>query len=328
MYATALTALAAYPLADDCASWASSTGKLARASECADLHFVTACLNHVWLQAPASMDAPVAVRNIMLPNGQPASVIMEQGRIKRIVAANGQVAELRWHQPAPDIRHGRGAVREGNLSVSISSASLPRPQARCLMMLGSWHHDHCCVQLAQLNSMTYVSRRMQHGAQLLPCRACSPHQAAHCARPQLQLTLTGWHPEPACLLPIPSGQPRIHEPGHISFNKTHKQTCLCGRDSQSPDARPNSMPVLPKALGRLASPRKSWQSSHSPQAFNQAALLTAPAGVRLLCSAPHAGFVSASSLHNGMLSVCGRAGSRVMVPGQRCRHCTLVCPWN
>ena len=77
------------------------------------------------------MDAPVAVRNIMLPNGQPASVIMEQGRIKRIVAANGQVAELRWHQPAPDIvRSHFGTVREANLSVSISSASLPRPQAR------------------------------------------------------------------------------------------------------------------------------------------------------------------------------------------------------
>ena len=37
------------------------------------------------------------------------------------------------------------------------------------------------------------------------------------------------------------------------------------------------MPVLPKALGRLASPRKSWSPAQSPQS-NQAALLTAPAG--------------------------------------------------
>ena len=75
----------------------------------------------------------VAVRNIMLPNGQPASVIMEQGRIKRIVAANGQVAELRWHQPTREEFHDQhqpGSVRDSNLSVSISSASLPRPQLR------------------------------------------------------------------------------------------------------------------------------------------------------------------------------------------------------
>ena len=92
----------------------------------------------------------------------------------------------------------------------------------------------------------------------------------------------------------------------------------CGRESQSPDARPTSMPVLPKALGRLASPRKSWQSSHSPQASNHAALLTAPAGVRLLCSAPHAGFNSASLLGCGMLSGCARAGSRAVISGQWC----------
>ena len=122
------------------------------------------------------MDAPVAVRNIMLPNGQPASVIMEQGRIKRIVAANGQVAELRWHQPAPDTRHGRGAVREGNLSVSISSASLPRPQARCLMTMGSRHHHHCCVEQALSESHDLRGKLHAACAWLLPCRVCLAHQ--------------------------------------------------------------------------------------------------------------------------------------------------------
>lgn len=36
------------------------------------------------------------VRTVTLANGQKASLILEEGRLQRIVAANGQVAELRW----------------------------------------------------------------------------------------------------------------------------------------------------------------------------------------------------------------------------------------
>lgn len=81
------------------------------------------------MQRRSSLDT-VAVRSIMLPNGQPASVIMERGRIKRIVAANGQVAELRWHQsPVPTQEQAYGPVRDGQPRVSISS---PGAQYACL----------------------------------------------------------------------------------------------------------------------------------------------------------------------------------------------------
>lgn len=40
------------------------------------------------------------VRSVTLANGQKASLILEEGRLQRIVAANGQVAELRWNPPA------------------------------------------------------------------------------------------------------------------------------------------------------------------------------------------------------------------------------------
>ena len=51
----------------------------------------------------------VRVREVLLGNGQKATVIMEEGRIKRIVAANGQVAELRWQsiEPKPNSNEGR-----------------------------------------------------------------------------------------------------------------------------------------------------------------------------------------------------------------------------
>ena len=42
------------------------------------------------------------VRTVTLANGQKASLILEDGRLQRIVAANGQVAELRWQAPSLD----------------------------------------------------------------------------------------------------------------------------------------------------------------------------------------------------------------------------------
>ena len=44
-------------------------------------------------------DPALEVRTVVLANGQKASLILEGGRLQRIVAQNGQVAELRWHQP-------------------------------------------------------------------------------------------------------------------------------------------------------------------------------------------------------------------------------------
>ena len=76
----------------------------------------------------------VAVRSIMLPNGQPASVIMERGRIQRIVAANGQVAELKWHQSPAHLQQAYGPVRDGQPKVSISN-----PSNRCSLRL--WYRQ-------------------------------------------------------------------------------------------------------------------------------------------------------------------------------------------
>ena len=86
-----------------------------------DLTDCGCCRHASLLTQPAQTLDTVAVRSIMLPNGQPASVIMERGRIQRIVAANGQVAELRWHQSPAHLAQAYGPVRDGQPSVSITS---------------------------------------------------------------------------------------------------------------------------------------------------------------------------------------------------------------
>lgn len=52
-----------------------------------------------------------------LANGQKASLILEEGKLQRIVAANGQVAELRWNPPP--LNRVAGPQRQRQLSVKL-----------------------------------------------------------------------------------------------------------------------------------------------------------------------------------------------------------------
>ena len=61
------------------------------------------------------------VRSVTLANGQKASLILEEGRLQRIVAANGQVAELRWRPPSL----GRVAGPQRQLSVKLHRGISP-----------------------------------------------------------------------------------------------------------------------------------------------------------------------------------------------------------
>ena len=51
---------------------------------------------------PAMTDLPTtaSVKHITLDDGQQASVVIQGGRITKILAANGQVAELSWKDDA------------------------------------------------------------------------------------------------------------------------------------------------------------------------------------------------------------------------------------
>ena len=44
------------------------------------------------------------VRQVHLGNGQVASLILEEGRLQRIVSSNGQIAELQWQPPPAQVR--------------------------------------------------------------------------------------------------------------------------------------------------------------------------------------------------------------------------------
>ena len=78
----------------------------------------------------------VTVREVVLGNGQRATIIMEAGRIKRIVAANGQVAELRWqtHEPSPLSNEGRLP-----LTVSLLSGSSHQCAPAPAHAVPGWH---------------------------------------------------------------------------------------------------------------------------------------------------------------------------------------------
>lgn len=51
---------------------------------------------------PAITDLPptASIKHITLDDGQQASVVIQGGRITKILAANGQVAELSWKDDA------------------------------------------------------------------------------------------------------------------------------------------------------------------------------------------------------------------------------------
>lgn len=68
----------------------------------------------------------VAVKEVQLGGGQRATIIMEDGRIKRIVSGNGQVAELRWQhaQPSPQENHSRLPMTVSLSQYATASAAL------------------------------------------------------------------------------------------------------------------------------------------------------------------------------------------------------------
>ncbi|KAK9805333.1 hypothetical protein WJX73_003237 [Symbiochloris irregularis] len=72
-------------------------------------HYTTAAQQSYSPIAQEGDGADVAVKEVQLGGGQRATIIMEDGRIKRIVSGNGQVAELRWQssQPSPQANHSR-----------------------------------------------------------------------------------------------------------------------------------------------------------------------------------------------------------------------------
>jgi len=63
------------------------------------------------------------VRTVALANGQVASLILEEGRLQRIVSSNGQIAELRW-QPPPEPAT-QGGRRSRQLSVKMHRGISP-----------------------------------------------------------------------------------------------------------------------------------------------------------------------------------------------------------
>ncbi len=64
------------------------------------------------------------VRTVALANGQVASLILEEGRLQRIVSSNGQIAELSW-QPPPEPRGPQGGRRSRQLSVKMHRGVSP-----------------------------------------------------------------------------------------------------------------------------------------------------------------------------------------------------------
>lgn len=81
------------------------------------------------------------VRELLLGDGQRATVIMEDGRIKRIVTTNGQVAEVRWQNSAPRPNSNEGRLP---LTVNVTGPAL----RQCVAHDWSLPCAHCCLMCA------------------------------------------------------------------------------------------------------------------------------------------------------------------------------------
>ena len=62
------------------------------------------------------------VRQVTLGNGQVASLILEEGRLQRIVSSNGQIAELQWQPPPSRVK---AQVNKQQLAVKMHRGVAP-----------------------------------------------------------------------------------------------------------------------------------------------------------------------------------------------------------
>lgn len=82
------------------------------------------------------------VRQVNLGNGQVASLILEEGRLQRIVSSNGQIAELQWQPPPATVRDQK--VSKPQLAVKMHRGVSPCGSCFSAPMYKAWmkiHHN-------------------------------------------------------------------------------------------------------------------------------------------------------------------------------------------